>query len=70
MPPLEAASCCFDPGDCTRRDHWVHFSDTSKVCMMRFSENMGVVNGEANIFHHTWRTCRFSAAREECARPY
>jgi hypothetical protein len=26
-PLLEAASCCFDPGDCTRRDQWVHFND-------------------------------------------
>ncbi len=25
-PPLEDSSCCFDPGDCTRRDHWVHFN--------------------------------------------
>jgi hypothetical protein len=29
--PMEQASCCFDPGDCTRRDHWVHFSNKEKV---------------------------------------
>lgn len=27
---------------------------------------MAVVNGEANIFHNTWRTCRFRAEREMC----
>ena len=62
---LEGASCCFDAGDCTRRDHWRHFS-TRNVYMMRFSPNMGVVNGEANIFHNTWRTCKFSPSKQIC----
>jgi len=37
---------------------------------MRFADNLGVVNGEANIFLHTWRTFEFSPVRVECPRPY
>jgi hypothetical protein len=66
---LEGASCCFDAGDCARRDQWRHFS-TENVYMMRFSPNMGIVNGEANIFHHTWRTCAFHPEKKKCDATY
>jgi len=35
-PPLERSSCCFDPGDCTRRDQWVHFNVKEKDKVWRF----------------------------------
>lgn len=66
---LEGASCCFDPGDCTRRDQWRHYSKPN-VYMLRFSPTMGVVNGEANIFHHFWRTCKYYPTKERCNEIY
>ena len=50
-PPLERSSCCFDPGDCTRRDQWVHFNvnQKDKVCVLPMNDKENIQTNQSSL---------------------
>ena len=65
------SSCCFDHGTCRDRKQWVSFKTSDRVQMLRVEPPFGqsIINGEGNIFAHTWRVCDFSSAWRRCPGP-
>jgi hypothetical protein len=68
--------CCFDRGNCKRRDQWVPFKDKHKkgvavpgaasptVHLLRAGGSPALINGEGNLFKMSFRTCAVTQARE------
>jgi len=68
--------CCFDRGNCRRRDQWVYFKDkqnkalpvkgaaSSSVHLLRTGGSPALINGEGNLFKMSFRTCAITQARE------
>jgi len=65
------ARCCFDRGNCRRRDQWVNFNAKGKapsnppkgaaapqVHLLRTRGSPALLNGEGNLFKMSFRTCQ------------
>jgi len=63
-----AARCCFDRGDCRKREQWVDWKEkpgskpppraaAPTVHLLRSSGSTALINGEGNLFKMSFRTC-------------
>ena len=65
---IHRTSCCYDHGDCSTRDHWVHWSDPA-LRLFRFgAHGFATTQGEGNLFEHRWRHCVYRAEGRGCER--
>ena len=65
VPDPMKASCCFDRGDCTDRDHWIDWRD-ERIELWRQHDSFALLAGEGNFLRMSMRMCNLTDSRTAC----
>jgi hypothetical protein len=56
--------CCFDLGNCRKRDQWLSWKGNAAVHFIRSQGSNALLNGEGNLFKMQFRVCALQQGGE------